>query len=224
MYYNVRKKTFPDGTMQYMFSERMKQKDYKQEKKTERTGSTVERKEVENGKRAVQKVYDLARSNEFDYFMTLTLSPDKVNRYDYDKCAECIYDFTHWMAKRGFRWIIVPEQHKDGAYHFHGLVRGDLPLTHHKDEVYNIANFEYGYTTATKIKDRVRVSTYIAKYLTKEIVVPKGRKRYWASRSLERPVEEHVVMSTAEYGEIYNLARYQKTIDSPYGTFVMCET
>lgn len=77
---------------------------------------------------------------------------------------------------------------------------------------------------AQQRKDPKRVSTYIAKYLTKEITVPKGRKRYWASRGLQKPMEEFIIMSSEEYGEIYNLARFQKVSETPYGTYVMCET
>ncbi|MDB7829614.1 hypothetical protein [Intestinimonas butyriciproducens] len=222
MYYNVRVKSYPDGTKQYMYSERMKEKGYKVEKK-ENTGQEVERKERDNMTRAVQKVYDLARSNVFDWFITMTFDPEKVDRYDYDACADAIKGFTHKLCLNGNQWIIVPEQHKDGAYHFHGLVSGDLDLTYHADGVYNLNDYGYGFTTATKIRDRARVSTYIAKYLTKLITVPKGRKRYWASRSLQRPSEDLVVMSSEEYGEIYNSARFQKVIDSSFGSFIMCE-
>lgn len=223
MYYNVRVKSFPDGTKQYMYSDRGKQKGYEFEKR-EKTGQSVERKERENMSRAVQKVYDLARSNEFDWFITMTFDSQKVDRYDYESCAEALKRFTDILWHNGNKWLIVPEQHKDGAFHFHGLVSGDLDVTYHKDGIYNLNNYKYGFTTATRIKDPKRVSTYIAKYLTKEITVPKGRKRYWASRGLQKPTEEFVVMSSEEYGEIYNSARFQKVSETPYGTYVMCET
>lgn len=223
MYYNVRVKTYPDGTKQYMYSERMNEKGYKVENR-EKTGQEVERGERQNMTRAVQKVYDLARSNVFDWFITMTFDSEKVDRYNYNACADAIKGFTKKLCKDGNQWIIVPEQHKDGAFHFHGLISGALDLTYHADGVYNLNNYGYGFTTATRIRDRARVSTYISKYLTKKITVPKGRKRYWASRSLQRPSEELVVMSTEEYGEIYNSARFQKVIDSPFGCFIMCET
>lgn len=223
MYYNVRTKQFPDGTMQYMYSERMKQRGYELKEK-KHTGESVKRKERENMSRAVQKVYDLARSNHFDWFITMTFDPKKVDRYSYDACADALKEFTHLLCLHGNQWIVVPEQHKDGAYHFHGLVSGDLNLTLHKDGVYNLLDYQYGFTTATKIQDRKRVATYIAKYLTKEITVPKGRKRYWASRSLAKPIEDVVIMTSEEYGEIYNVARYQKVMDSPFGTYLLCET
>ena len=50
MYYNVRVKSYPDGTKQYMYSERMKEKGYKVDEK-EKTGQEVERGERQNMKK-----------------------------------------------------------------------------------------------------------------------------------------------------------------------------
>jgi len=98
-----------------------------------------------------------------------------------------------------------------------------MKLTHHKDGVYNLSNFEWGYTTATRIQDPVRVSTYIAKYLTKEITVPKGRKRYWASRNLVKPQEDYLVISKGEFYDLFHNARFQRVMNSPYGMYFLCE-
>lgn len=222
MLYNVRVKTYPDGTRQYMYSEKAKLRDYEIEERKS-TGEHVERKEKENNKRAVQKVFDLARSNRFDWFITLTFDPKKVDRYSYDDCADAMKRFTKMLCKADNTWLIVPEQHEDGAFHFHGLIGGHLNLSHFKDDIYNLDDYDFGFTTAMPIKDPKRVATYIAKYLTKEISVPKGRKRYWASRSLNKPTEEFIEMFSDEFGELFNNARYQKLIESPYGSFLLCE-
>ena len=39
-------------------------------------------------KRAKQKIYDLSRANEWEYFVTLTFDPNKVHRYDYTDCVK----------------------------------------------------------------------------------------------------------------------------------------
>jgi len=224
MWYNLRVKTYADGTQSFMFYEKPRNRDYTLEEiEHEHDGSTVERKKIDSNKRAIQRVYDLARSNDFDWFVTLTLSPEKVNRYDYEACAKCVGRFTNWLSKRGGKWVLVAEQHKDGAYHFHGLISGDMKLVHHKDDIYNIANFEWGFTTATAIRDRARVASYIGKYLTKCFSVPKGKKRYWASRNLEEPKIEYLESSAAEFGEVFNSADYTKIIESDYGRFMLCE-
>lgn len=236
MYYNVRVKRYSDGTMQYMFSERAREKGYTEEEKN-KTGETVERKKIENKKRAKEVVYDLARHNRFDWFITLTFDPAKVNSYDYAECTEHIKRFTDLMLHRGYQWLLVPELHESGRYHFHGLVRGDLPVVPAKSpytgkllvdaqgrQIYNISMYKLGHTTATAIDDPAKTANYIAKYLTKELAVPKGKKSYWASKSLARPQVDYMEMYAAEFGEIFNYARYSKVIDSPYGKYLFCET
>ena len=103
MYYNVRLKRFPNGKLQYQYYEFPKQFDYEVEKK-ERTGKAVERKEHENARRAVQKVYDLAHSNLFEYFLTLTFDGTKIDRYSYDACADAVKMFTDIMRHNGNKW------------------------------------------------------------------------------------------------------------------------
>ena len=231
MWYNVRVKTFPDGHKQYFYSENYILRDVPGEyrpQKVKRKLSEPDNDErfSNNLKRAVNQVYDLARANHFDWFITLTLDPKKVDRTNYDECAKIIRLFTMRMRHGNNKWLIVPELHSDGkSYHFHGLVQGDLDLTHWKGEVYNLNNFEFGYTTAMKIKDPQRVATYIAKYLTKKLAVPKGRKCYWASRSLAKPTVEYVDMQEQDFmWDVWATARYTKEIDAgEYGRFIIAE-
>lgn len=236
--YNVKRKLYPDGTEQFMYYEKPKTVGYEMAER-KKTGLHIDRKEKENASRAVRIVYDLARSNSFDWFVTMTFDKTKVvDRFDYDACADALKKFTDILRHNGNTWIIVPEQHEKGGYHFHGLVSGSLPVTEARspktgrllkdrkgNQIYNIDNFRFGFTTATKIVDHVRAATYLTKYLTKEISVPKGRKRYWASRGLNKPSEELLQMTSEEYGEIFNNARYQKVINTLcWGSFLMCET
>lgn len=231
MWYNVRVKTFPDGHRQYFWSENYILRDvpdeFKRQKIKRKFDNDVQEGRFRNNmNRAVNQVYDLARANHFDWFITLTFDPKMVDRTNYQECAMAIRVFTQRLQRNGNTWLIVPELHKDGkSYHFHGLVSGDLDLTHWKGDVYNLNNFEFGYTTAMKINDPQRVATYIAKYLTKDIAVPKGRKCYWASRSLAKPTVEYVEMREHDFmWDIWATARYTKEIDAgEYGRFIVAE-
>lgn len=231
MWYNVRIKTFPDGHKQYFWSENYISRDVPDELKNQKLRRKLSEPDNDGRfryslRRAVNQVYDLARANDFDWFITLTLDPQVVDRTNYEECAKIIRVFTKRLQRNGNTWLIVPELHSDGkSYHFHGLVQGELDLTHWKGEVYNLNNFEFGYTTAMKIKDPQRVATYIAKYLTKDISVPKGRKCYWASRSLAKPTLDYVDMPGDDFfWQIWPKARYVKEIDGgEYGQFVIAE-
>lgn len=236
MHYNVMKKTFPDGTMQLMYYEKPKETGYKYPPEMDKDGLSVERKEKENASRAKRKVFEYVRSNSFDWFITFTFNEDSVDRYDYNSCADALKRYTDILYHRGHTWVIVAEQHKDGAYHFHGVISGDLsvvpainPITgkqlvKNNRKIFNVQNFKYGFTTATKISDPVRTATYLSKYLSKSMSVPKGRKRYWASRGLSLPIEERLQMTSCEFGEIFNTdGAFTKVMDTEWGMFLFCE-
>lgn len=160
--------------------------------------------------RAKQKIYDLSRANDWEYFVTLTLSPEKVDRYSYSECSTKISQWLKDFKKRcnaDFKYIIVPELHKDGAYHFHGLFSccNGLEITpsgHFDDKgrvIYNIGKYSLGWTTATAVEDNSAVTKYITKYTTKELMkATKGRKKYWHSNNCCLPEEETMLLDTFE--------------------------
>ena len=159
--------------------------------------------------RTKNMIYYLARSNEWEWFVTLTFAPDKIDRYDFDVCSKRVREWFNNLKKRkapGLYYLIVPEHHKDGAWHFHGLLGGCDGLTFKdsgvKDKdgevIYNLENYKLGWTTAEKIKDSARASSYICKYITKDLCdLTKGKRRYFCSLGLQRAevVEAVVPMS-----------------------------
>lgn len=151
--------------------------------------------------RTIHSIYDIARSNPWEWFLTFTFDGKKVDRYDY---AECTKKFSKWLnnMKRicpDMKYICVPEQHKDGAFHFHGLF-SDIDglrfvfsgkLDKQGRCIYNIGNYHFGWTTGTRVEDFHRASSYLCKYITKDLcAVTSGKKRYWASRNVSRPIVE----------------------------------
>lgn len=198
-------------------------------------GHSVERGKLQNAKRAVQKVYDLARSNEFDYFFTFTFNPDKVDSYDYDAVCAALGLWLDRMRKKGVKWLVVPEKHPtSGRWHFHALVKGKgildlIPAFNPYDgsplydksgnRIYNAGNYEWGFTEATEIRDPQRCATYISQYITECFDVPAGKKRYWASRSLNRPVESLTTMTDQEFGSKTHSWDYFRDLSNGYGRF-----
>ena len=152
--------------------------------------------------RAKNMIYDYARSNDFDYFVTLTFNPDVVDSFDYTECGKHLSDWLANVRRRyapDLKYLFVPELHKSGRYHFHGLIGniGSLRLedsghyTIDGNTIYNLGNYKLGFTTATRITDKYRTATYIGKYITKELSGHiKGKKHYWVSRNLALPEEE----------------------------------
>lgn len=125
--------------------------------------------------RAKRRVFELAACNDFSLFFTLTLNPEKIDRYDYKAAVK---RFGVWASNRvqrhGLRYVAVPELHQDGAIHFHGLCAGDdsflseSPVKWKGKQVYNL-DWDIGYSTAVKLTgDTLRAARYVAKYVTKQ--------------------------------------------------------
>lgn len=129
-------------------------------------------------RRAQSRCFDLIMSNpQLDAFVTLTFSPENVDRYDY---GQIIKKLNIWLDNRvrrhGLCYILVPELHQDGAIHFHGFMPFKTLNTtysgvmHNRKKVYNITDFGFGYNTAKRITGKdssVKTSKYIWKYMEK---------------------------------------------------------
>lgn len=195
-------------------------------------------------KRTKKKVYDYAKSNEWEWFVTFTFSPDKVNRYNYDECTKYLSKWFNNLKRSSpaLSYLVVPEQHKDGAYHFHGLfsginerqivwtgkyvikrVRGlRSKFVRTKEKIYKIGSYKLGWMTATRVREMEKVTSYITKYITKDMLNGlHGRKRYWCSRNLVLPLEEVFTLDATDRfilsQELDESSRFKKVSQVCYG-------
>lgn len=141
-------------------------------------------------------ISDISLCNKFDLFCTFTFDPKRFNS---KKIAYCKLYMNHWCRNqkqrhsRNLQYLIVPERHKSGAIHFHALIKGyegSLKDSGHKQGgrvVYNIPHWRFGFSTAVKIDNQEAVSRYIRKYITKDMILLPGQKRYYCSQGLARP-------------------------------------
>ncbi len=154
--------------------------------------------------RTVNNIYHKARSNTWDWFVTLTFNPSKVDSFDFDICVQLLSKWLNNQRRNcpDMKYLFVPELHKSGRWHFHGLMANcselDFVESGHFDHgkpIYNIGRYKLGFSTATRVVSNERVTKYISKYITKELcAVSSGRKRFWCSRNLEEcPVEELLI-------------------------------
>jgi len=141
---------------------------------------------------------DYIQCNEFSYFFTLTISPDYCDRHD-DKLVQT--KIKEWLNNirrhNSLGYIIVPERHKDGALHFHGVMTNpahtlDLYDSGHKDRsgriIYHTKKYQMGFHDFTEIGNLEAVSQYVRKYISKSFYSSeKFKKRFWASRNLIKP-------------------------------------
>ena len=194
-------------------------------------------KAVQNASRAKQNVYYLARSNEWEWFVTLTLNKEKIERYDYDELSKRVKKWLNNLKQRKapeLYYLIVPEQHKDGAWHFHCLLGGceGLEFVYSgrrtsrqtgRKRIYNLEDFKYGFTECTKVVDTERVSAYICKYITKTMcAATEGRNRYWVSKNCKRAEITEYCLGDQEllkYKEsLYDIMSYKKRVVTEWCT------
>lgn len=176
--------------------------------------------------RTISKIYDYANSCNWHWFVTFTFSDGKVNRYDFDSVSKYMTNWLNNMRKKycpNMKYVLVPELHKDGAWHFHGLFadcdglnfvpavnlkKGSKyygqPLKQKGQQIYSIKRFKC-FSSCTKIRDTKKASSYITKYITKEVVAnTSNRKRYWCSRGLATPKEKILLATYTDFDEFKN--------------------
>lgn len=166
--------------------------------------------------RTKQTIYEIARSNRWEYFTTLTFDPQRHNSKNYDYITGIMHNWLKYLRNNyapDLIYLVVPELHKDGEkYHFHGLFAdcGNIPFIDSgkragKEPIYNIEAYKFGWSTATKVKDTFRVSSYITKYITKDLcAVTKGKKRYWCSQNCNRPKVKDYMLYPDEVSQIFS--------------------
>lgn len=176
--------------------------------------------------------------NKWEYFITLTFDFRGVGEYTHDKAIDLLKKWINNQKhqNRCMTYLLVPEFHKEsGHLHFHGLIanvpkwsfsearyplnykikslRGKLIIKNGL-QIYNLDNYKLGFTTISLIQDQEKVSNYISKYATKDLITLKNKKRYWYSRNLEKPITEYMYIedSLTDYLEVDKLS-YIKTFE-----------
>lgn len=151
-------------------------------------------------RRTVNAIHDISRSERWTMFYTLTFSPDVVDRSNFELCMKKANKWFNNLKRKApeLKYMFVPELHADKTnWHIHGLVCGDSGVEYvdsgKRDKsgrvIYNIGNWKYGFSTATKIDDSAKASSYILKYITKELCENSlGKKRYYHSRNINEPI------------------------------------
>lgn len=200
-------------------------------------------------KRTLNDVYKYSRQAVWEYFITLTFDGNKVDRYDFNLVMGKARKWFNNQKNRyapDLKYLYVPEMHKDGAYHIHGLISdvGKMLITdsgrvsingkafarnesnNHFPTIYNLSGWTLGFSTATCVTDTKKVSTYITKYITKDLCkATKNKHRFYRSANLSEPEEYTFAVGEGKEDFIQKLVEslgvvptYEKVVDSDYNT------
>ena len=145
VYRNSKTKVFTDGTTNTICSRKpiFKDSDIHSEylenqlyyapieikKKKSKTESIFSEPRNDSIKRAKDQIFDLVLNNDFEYFFTGTINPDKVNSKSPNEILKPVQQWLKDMVRRyGLHYIMIAERHKKGGIHFHGLLKSEKPL------------------------------------------------------------------------------------------------
>lgn len=151
-------------------------------------------------RRARAKLRRLALANDFEYFVTLTLDPKRIDRYDGAAVVKALGTWADNMARRhGLRYILVPERHRDGAFHFHGFMDGrglkaeDSGVEWDGRPVYNLPQWTLGFSTAQRLYGDYHAAVgYCCKYIGKQAGERPLGRWYYSGGALQEPTKELV--------------------------------
>ena len=165
-------------------------------------------------------ILELALCNDWKWFATFTVAADKEDRYSLEKFYKHFKE--NWLryqrekTGKNIPFLIVPEKHKDGAWHLHGFFSSDiddqlvsfyeldqagfrypngkrLPLGLIRGGYFDWPAYRkrFGFCSFDTIKSKIHCSFYITKYITKALAsMPElqGKQLYRCSEGLQRAV------------------------------------
>ena len=193
--------------------------------------------------RTKTKISDYILCNNFTHFVTFTFDPsnskvkNEENRKDLLKMSKLLITWinseqiNHFrLHGQRFKYLIVPERHKNNAWHFHAVFEDykneieDFYSSKNKyltvDEIRSknkkpknergfLPRYNLGRSEIAPIKDKTKMSNYIKKYITKDLINEKNKKRYWCSKNLKTPeIIENIVESSTTISKEYLLKEY----------------
>ena len=165
----------------------------KEEKKNNRN---VNDEKLDNSiSRSKSKIYEYALCNDFQYFVTLTLDKDKMDRSDVNSYIKKLGQYIRNIKKatgQKIEYVLIPERHADGEnWHMHGLVRGlkdlrkydekeNIPkrmkdkIKKYREENLNLYEWvgyskRFGFNCIEPIRNKEACSRYITKYISKNL-------------------------------------------------------
>lgn len=158
-----------------------------------------------NISRARSMVLQYALCNPWEYFFTGTLDKSKFDRFNLDTFAGRLMQFIRDKRKSygvKFDVLLVPERHRDGAWHIHGLIHGlpeqalcrfsaPAPQKLIDGGFFDWPDYrnKFGFCSLAPIRDPIATAYYITKYISKDLAGRSnelGKHLYFHSRPLKK--------------------------------------
>lgn len=151
--------------------------------------------------RTKREIKDIALCNAFTHFATITVNSQFCDRFSLQACQDKLKYIIKERIRRNnkdFAYIFITEKHKDGAFHFHGLVKNlDNMYLNNNGFLSHKAFDEIGFNSFLEINEEgtnsyIKVCNYITKYITKQCIKNENNQVYICSRGLKRPIKYNI--------------------------------
>lgn len=165
-----------------------------------RKGTVNDEKLSCNIARARSKVKELVLCNPWDYWCTFTIDKAKYDRYNLKGYVKALGKFLnnynrYCGAEEKVNYLLIPEMHKDGAWHMHGFIKGirsqDIYKNRHGYLSWKQYEERFGFISMKLISGEnaiEKLSSYMLKYMTKDIsntIKELGAHSYYCSKGLQ---------------------------------------
>lgn len=192
---------YKESVKLYMYNEKyfrlirfkaLRQKGFEDEKKNKTGFKNDEENQRTNLSHTKSRIRELALANSFEYFATITVNSDFGDRFHLDEVQNLLKKQIRNIRLKNpnFKYLFITEKHKNGAFHFHGLVKNCEFYINKNGYLSNEYFDRVGFNSFLKIDDRKdsysKVCNYIAKYITKDCVKNSAGSTYISSRGLKK--------------------------------------
>jgi len=171
-----------------------------------RTPEQIEEDREASIRKSKTKIADIVECNKWDLWLTFTFDPKKVAPDNHEEGRRRLTKWLENQQKRHgkMQYILVPEHHKSGALHFHILMQGfkgkliegrnakkggTLLKTKSGKQIWVVKSWSRtnGWANGVYVDNHPKLASYLTKYITKDMPLLPGKKRYWASKGVKRP-------------------------------------
>ena len=164
--------------------------------------------------RTKSRIFELAGCNPWDWFFTGTLNPEWHDTCNLEAFRKRLSQYIRDCRKKygtPCAFLLIPEQHKSGAWHVHGLLSGFPDKAFRKFEKNEMLphkilkeinkgsdirdwtgySAKFGFTTVSPIRCQAKCTSYVTKYITKDCYktsISNGGHMFYASQGLKGKV------------------------------------
>lgn len=144
--------------------------------------------------RSRRRIRDYLFANPFTYFATITINSQYADRFHLQECQDLLKKKLKKLKRVNpdFMYLFITEKHKDGAFHFHGLINDIDFYVNDNGYLSNSVFDEIGFNSFSKIRDFNKTCNYILKYITKDCIRNDKNQIFIFSKNLKKPIRYEV--------------------------------